>query len=279
MVRHVLLVETGPFGGCVPREQLRRLGHRVRLVREKDQVAARAERWRPGAVVLGGARLGLELRFDPRTADLPFVQVGEPADPAALRVEPDAELRGPATTANLFAAVQRALAAKADRRRERIRAELNVWVPSGVEELAALCDRLPGWLAGHGLTSAQVRQTNLAVREVVANAIEWGHGYQRARLVRVECKADDEKVTILVRDTGPGFDRLNLPHAARPGDPLTHLEVRAARNLREGGFGLLMASGLVDHLCFSETGNEGLLVKYLPSGAFEAAGPLAASAP
>jgi anti-sigma regulatory factor (Ser/Thr protein kinase) len=278
MVRHVLLVETGPAGGCVPLEELRRTGHRVRLVREKDQVASRAERWRPGVVVLGGHRLGRELKFDPRTADLPFVEVGPPADPASLRVEPDAELRGAASPAGVTAAVERALEAKAARRREGLVSELNVWVPSGIDELEALCDALPGWLAGHGLTAAQVRQTNLAVREVVANAIEWGHGYQRARLVRVECKADDEKVTILVRDNGPGFDRLNLPHAARPGDPLTHLEVRAARNLREGGFGLLLASGLVDHLCFSETGNEGLLIKFLPSRS-PGGEALAASAP
>jgi anti-sigma regulatory factor (Ser/Thr protein kinase) len=279
MVRHVLLVETGPAAGRVPREELRRRGHRVRLVRDKEDVAASAERRGPGLVVLGDARFCRELKFDPRTADLPFVEVGGPADPAALRVEPEAELRGPATPANLTAAVERALAAKAGRRREGIVAELNVWVPSGFDELEALCELLPAWLAGHGLTSAQVRQTGLAVREIVANAIEWGHGQQRTRLVRVECKADEEKVTILVRDNGPGFDRQNLPHAARPGDPLTHMEVRAARNLREGGFGLLMASGLVDHLCFSETGNEGLLIKYLPSRAFEGAAALAGSAP
>lgn len=279
MVRHVLLVETGPAAGRVPREELRRLGHRVRLVREKEDVAASAERWRPGLVVLGGGRFCRELKFDPRTADLPFVEIGGPTDPAALRVEPEAELRGPATLANLTAAVERALAAKAGRRREGLVAELTVWVPSGFDELEALCEHLPGWLAGHGLTAAQVRQTGLAVREIVANAIEWGHGQQRTRLVRVECKADEEKVTVLVRDTGPGFDRQNLPHAARPGDPLTHVEVRAARNLREGGFGLLMASGLVDHLCFSETGNEGLLIKFLPSRALENAGALEVSAP
>ena len=99
----------------------------------------------------------------------------------------------------------------------------------------------------------------MAVREVAANAIEWGHRGQRDRLVSVDCWLDSEKISVLVGDTGPGFDRSNLPHAARPGDPLSHLQVRADRNLRDGGFGILMASGLVDHLCYNDTGNEAQL--------------------
>src|SRR5262249_59684380 len=104
--------------------------------------------------------------------------------------------------------------------------------------------------------------------EIVANAIEWGHGYERSRLVSVSCRLDTEKVTILVRDTGPGFDRHNLPHAARNGDPLSHLPVRAERKLREGGFGILMARGLVDHLCYNEAGKEGRVGEYLPGRAY-----------
>ena len=56
----------------------------------------------------------------------------------------------------------------------------------------------------------------------------------------------------------------HLPHAARHGDSQSHRKVRADRNLREGGFGILVAGGLVDHLCYNDTGNEGLLLKYLP---------------
>jgi hypothetical protein len=34
--------------------------------------------------------------------------------------------------------------------------------------------------------------------------------------------------------------------------------------LREGGFGILMARGLVDDLQYNDTGNEVRLVKYFP---------------
>src|SRR5206468_2681094 len=85
-------------------------------------------------------------------------------------------------------------------------------------------------------------QAALALREVVANAIEWGHRNQPDRLVRVLCRFEADRVTLVVRDNGPGFDRRNLTHAARADDPLAHLEVRQALRLREGGFGILMAS-------------------------------------
>jgi anti-sigma regulatory factor (Ser/Thr protein kinase) len=43
------------------------------------------------------------------------------------------------------------------------------------------------------------------------------------------------------------------------------MEEREARGLRPGGFGILMAKGLVDDLYYNEQGNEVLLIKYLDS--------------
>jgi anti-sigma regulatory factor (Ser/Thr protein kinase) len=115
-----------------------------------------------------------------------------------------------------------------------------------------------------GLTGFQMQQLGLAVRELASNAMEWGHRFDRRQMVSVSARLDDEKASVLVRDGGSGFNPRNLPHAARHGDPISHLQVRAARQLREGGFGILMASGLLDHLCYNDVGNEVLAVKYLP---------------
>ncbi len=264
MVRHVLLVEAGLASREVPWESLRQLGHWLRWVEGTEEIEARIGLGRPEPIVFADPTRCRQLKCDARTHHLPVVAVVESRWPSELRVDPEAELVVPATVADVTSAIEQAREVQGNRLREGILAELSVWLPSSNEELDSFCQLLPEWLTSQGMTTCQVRQTTLAVREIVANSIEWGHGYQRTRLVRVECKADEEKVTILVRDTGPGFDRTNLPHAARPGDLFTHLEVRSARNLREGGFGLLLARGLVDHLCFSETGNEGLLVKFLP---------------
>ena len=72
----------------------------------------------------------------------------------------------------------------------------------------------------------------------------------------LDYRIDPEKVTIVIRDTGPGFNPTELPHAAGPDDPIAHMEVRESLGLREGGFGILMARGLVDELAYNKTGNE-----------------------
>ena len=104
----------------------------------------------------------------------------------------------------------------------------------------------------------------MAVRELCVNAIEWGHQNQIDRIVTVVYQIDSEKITIVIRDEGPGFDPTNLPHAAQPEDPVSHMMVRETLGLREGGFGILLARGLVDELQYNETGNEVRLVKFFP---------------
>src|SRR5262249_27762067 len=172
--------------------------------------------------------------------------------PAGPRVEPAVALRA-GDPAALRQALEQALAAHTERLAGGARADLRLSLPSDPAQLGPMSDLLEPWFASCGLTAHQVGQLSLALREIGANAIEWGHHYDRARLVQVHCRLDADKVTALVRDTGPGFDRDNLPHAARPGDPTGHLPARHALNLREGGFGILMAQGLVDQLCFSRS--------------------------
>ena len=61
-----------------------------------------------------------------------------------------------------------------------------------------------------------------------------------------------DKITITIRDTGPGFNPSNLPHAAQEDDPIKHMMVRETLGIREGGFGILMSQGLVDEMQYNE---------------------------
>jgi two-component system OmpR family response regulator len=115
-----------------------------------------------------------------------------------------------------------------------------------------------------GLTETQAKQLTMAVAEMGTNAIEWGHHKQRDLIVTVLYRIDPDKITITIRDMGPGFDPSNLPHAAAPDDPVRHTMVRETLGLREGGFGIMMSQGLVDDMKYNEAGNEVQLVKYFP---------------
>jgi anti-sigma regulatory factor (Ser/Thr protein kinase) len=70
-----------------------------------------------------------------------------------------------------------------------------------------------------------------------------------------------------ISDPGEGFRFAEIPHAAvgqHEGDLTSHAEVRKARGLRAGGFGLLMVKAMADELLFNEKQNEVVFIKYLP---------------
>jgi anti-sigma regulatory factor (Ser/Thr protein kinase)/CheY-like chemotaxis protein len=104
-----------------------------------------------------------------------------------------------------------------------------------------------------------------AFREMLLNAMEHGAGFDSEKVVEVAAVRTERAIVYYFRDPGPGFRRDALPHAAianPPDNPLGHVENRAAQGLRPGGFGILIATQLVDELSYNETGNEVLLIKH-----------------
>ena len=104
-----------------------------------------------------------------------------------------------------------------------------------------------------------------AVREMLMNAIEHGGRNDPANFVRLDCVVGPKQILVHITDPGPGFRLTDLKHAAvgNPdnGTQLEHLEVRQAQGIRPGGFGLMMARQMVDHLIYNDRGNEVLLIK------------------
>jgi CheY-like chemotaxis protein/anti-sigma regulatory factor (Ser/Thr protein kinase) len=105
-----------------------------------------------------------------------------------------------------------------------------------------------------------------AFRELLLNAVEWGGKLDSSRTVRIACLRAKRMVMYRIADPGPGFNIEDLPHAAvgqPPDDPIAHMEVREARGIRPGGFGLLTVRASVDELLYNEKRNEVVFVKYL----------------
>jgi len=105
-----------------------------------------------------------------------------------------------------------------------------------------------------------------AFRELLLNAIEWGGRLDPSRTVRISYMRFKRMVLYRIADPGPGFNIEDLPHAAvgQPSDdPTAHIDVREAKGLRPGGFGLLTVRSSVDELLYNEKRNEVVFVKYI----------------
>ena len=105
-----------------------------------------------------------------------------------------------------------------------------------------------------------------AFRELLLNAIEWGGNLDPSRKVRISYLRSKRMLMYRIADPGPGFNIDNLPHAAvgqPPESPIAHVDVREARGLRPGGFGILTVKESVDELLYNEKRNEVVFVKYL----------------
>ena len=104
-----------------------------------------------------------------------------------------------------------------------------------------------------------------AFREMLLNAVEWGGRFDPTRKVRIAYLRANRMLMYRIADPGAGFTFKELAHAAvaHPGDPIAHVKVREEKGLRPGGFGILLASSIVDELIYNERHNEVVLIKYL----------------
>lgn len=112
-------------------------------------------------------------------------------------------------------------------------------------------------------------------RELLNNAIE--HGGKCDPSKRVEIKYIHLKRAILysIKDPGEGFNIREIEHAAfanPPDQPTRHMEVRQQLGLRPGGFGIMLASQVIDELVYNERHNELIFVKYIDGGPDQSAG-------
>lgn len=117
-----------------------------------------------------------------------------------------------------------------------------------------------------GLSPEVGEAISYAFREMVCNALEYGGHLDPAALVEVRLRRLKRAFICRIKDPGDGFDPSKLDHAAitNPNDdPVRHVSVREEKGLRAGGFGILIASQLVDDLVYNKRHNEVLFIKYL----------------
>jgi DNA-binding response OmpR family regulator len=275
MVRKALIVEDEEDTSQILAEHLRRWGFEPTVLHEGEPAVGWVRENRPDLILLDlllpgmdGFTICEDLKLERDTNRIPIIMVtaltGHEDRVRGLQVGANRYLTKPFTAADLSKAIQDSFAWRQDLEKHGTEGEIHFHLQSDTAYLDVLNGLLSSLFLFSGLTQTQAKQLATAVRELGTNAIEWGHQKQVERIVTVVYRIDPDKITITIRDTGPGFDPENLPHAAQPEDPVAHMMVRETLGIREGGFGILMSRGLVDDLQYNEKGNEVSLIKYFP---------------
>jgi DNA-binding response OmpR family regulator len=257
--------------------RLVRLRNYEPIVAEDGETALRLARERIPDVVLldlmlpdiNGFDVCRRLRSDRATMTIPVVMLTALNDVQhrvhGFRVGANAYVTKPYGVDDLFEAIASARAWRDSIRERALQGEIHVELNSEINFLKDLNDFLMMVCQSTPLSNEQVIQLRQAVMEMAQNAIEWGNLHETDRLVNITYRVYDDRLEIVVRDQGPGFDRTTLPHAAVAGDPFSHLDVREKLGLRAGGFGLLICQGMVDEMRYNDLGNEVTLIKQFAS--------------
>jgi CheY-like chemotaxis protein/anti-sigma regulatory factor (Ser/Thr protein kinase) len=176
-------------------------------------------------------------------------------------------LEKPFKVADLRVAVQAAIDLPTSSRIDVVSAKpdwIEVMVPCSIDAIEPL-QKLMSHIEGN--LKAETREAiATAFREMLTNAIEHGGKSDPSRFVNVKYIRLKRAILYSIKDPGEGFDIDSTEHAAlsNPIDqPLHHVRVRQEKGLRAGGYGIVLASQLIDELIYNEKHNEVIFVKYL----------------
>jgi serine/threonine-protein kinase RsbW len=106
-----------------------------------------------------------------------------------------------------------------------------------------------------GFDEDELHKIGMAVRECMVNAVVHGNRYNARKKVHFQLLKGDDRMTIVIRDEGEGFERQSLP------DPLAEENL-----LRQSGRGLLLMEAFMDEFQIHRIqprGTEVRMVKYL----------------
>jgi len=123
--------------------------------------------------------------------------------------------------------------------------KLDITFPAQVDRIAVVIEKVVALARQlHGETE-QEQEIALALTEALANAIK--HGSKNDPSLEVQCKviAEGSALTIIVRDSGPGFDPASVA------SPLESAGLSA-----DHGRGLYMIRQLMDEVRFEQRGAE-----------------------
>jgi anti-sigma regulatory factor (Ser/Thr protein kinase) len=183
----------------------------------------------------------------------------------ALRHEVFACFAMPVAPAELRDSIAQALDAENWKNGIEVISALPSWITLRVACRRMTADRLTRFVSelASGVPNLDRDDLATAFREVLLNAMEHGAGFDPGKVIEVAAVRTARAIVYYFKDPGPGFNPKAPGLVATEDDPLSHLAYREVEGKRPGGFGMLLASKLVDEVQYNERGNEVFLVKHL----------------
>ncbi|MDB5352208.1 MAG: response regulator with CheY-like receiver domain and winged-helix DNA-binding domain [Planctomycetota bacterium] len=267
-----LIIEDDPDQAILVSNLIALRGFRTVVAHSGREGLMRARTQPPGLILLdlmlpdtNGFDVCRRLRSDPVTRAAPIVMVTAMDNPPhrqrGYRVGANAYVTKPFAPADLYEAIKSAIQWRADLDRGKVHGEIQVELPSESSLLLEVNEFLTGLCRETPLDGEQIAQLRQSIMEMGQNAIEWGNRHRAEAIVTITYRTYEDRVEVVIRDQGSGFDPKRLPHAAGPEDPIAHMDVREKLGLREGGFGMMISRGMLDELRYNVRGNEVTLVK------------------
>lgn len=123
-------------------------------------------------------------------------------------------------------------------------------IPSKIESIDQAVVEAVNFATETGVGEEALFGIDMAVREVVANAIKHGNKFDEDKQVEILLRATDEGFEVLIRDFGEGFAVEEVPDPTNP-----------ENLLKAGGRGILFMRTFMDKVEWFNHEDGGMLVK------------------
>src|ERR1700719_2252197 len=124
--------------------------------------------------------------------------------------------------------------------------EIDSWMPSKIQAISPLVDRLMRLIEGSQCVPAEEFDIELALREALENAVVHGNQEDPERKVHIRCRCrPGNEISIVVTDQGKGFDFEKIVGNGTSSEPAA-----------EHGRGIQLMKAYMDDVHFERGGSE-----------------------
>lgn len=123
-------------------------------------------------------------------------------------------------------------------------------IPNRLDEIGPLARGAAAFLESHKVDPDATFAVDLALEEIVSNVIKYGYPAQDSDQICIRLQIGDEKITLVIEDSGPPFNPLELPEPDLD-KPVDERPI--------GGLGVFLVRKTVDQMEYERQGNRNIL--------------------